>query len=674
MPKSSRKKTAKRKITAQDLYNLRVPTSVSMAPCESRIAYTVEWMDEKENKYFANIHIHDMQAGTSRQFTCGNHSDGKPIWSPDGESLAFVSTRDKKTGIYLMPAGGGAEKRLIELDGAISNLQWTPDGRELLFGLRYNDSHFIEDEKKKKEAPLYRHITRLWFRLDGEGYLPKDTFQVYSLNASGGKLRKITQGKRDNLLPALSPDGKWVAFTSNRSREQDLDSLRQDLFVIPFTGGKEERVDKPAGPVDAIAFSPDSKTIAYLGHDNPNDAWGVTNTHIWTVGINGRPKAKDLMPKFDRHAYDASIADLSDVHDTGVLYWSADGKRLFFLSSDTGATNLYSIPKSGGKPTSIFRGKCHLQGLSVNGKSRTVALVHADINRPGEIMTCPTQYNGEKKAVQHTDLNPFLRKEVKLGRTRDLMFKSFDGTSVQGWLLTPPDFSPNRKYPSVLYIHGGPRVQYAHTFFHEMQFLAAKGYVVFYTNPRGGSGRGETWADAIAGGWGDLDYKDCMAAADYLEKQKFIHRKRMGVAGGSYGGYMTNWMIGHTNRFGAAITQRSVVDLSSFVGSSDIGFDLDREFDGWPWTNRENYVSRSPMTYFKKVKTPVLIIHSEKDLRCNIEQAEQMFVMLKVLGKRVEMVRFPDEPHGLSRHGRPDRRIARLEWIQKWFDRYLKKR
>jgi dipeptidyl aminopeptidase/acylaminoacyl peptidase len=205
-----------------------------------------------------------------------------------------------------------------------------------------------------------------------------------------------------------------------------------------------------------------------------------------------------------------------------------------------------------------------------------------------------------------------------------------------------------------------------------MQFLAANGYVVFYTNPRGGSGRGETWADAIAGGWGDLDYKDCMAAADWMEQQKFIDKKRLGVTGGSYGGYMTNWIIGHTNRFKAAVTQRSVVELKSFFGSSDVGWSLAREFDGTPWKNSANYKKCSPLTYFEKVKTPILILHNERDLRCNIEQAEQMFTMLKYLGKTVEFVRFPEEFHGLSRHGRPDRRLARLNWILKWFKRYLK--
>jgi dipeptidyl aminopeptidase/acylaminoacyl peptidase len=266
-----------------------------------------------------------------------------------------------------------------------------------------------------------------------------------------------------------------------------------------------------------------------------------------------------------------------------------------------------------------------------------------------------------------------MRTDVQLGKTKDIMFKGYDGTEIQGWIVFPPGFRKTKKYPSILEIHGGPRVQYGYTFFHEMQYLAAKGYVVFYTNPRGGQGRGKTWAESIAGGWGGLDYQDCMAAADYLEKQKFIHPKKMGVTGGSYGGYMTNWIIGHTDRFKAAVTQRSVTNLMSMYGSSDIGWSLEREFDGTPWDNPENYQKCSPITYFRNVKTPVLIIHSEQDLRCPTEQGEQMFIMLKRLGKTVELVRFPEEPHGLSRHGRPDRRLARLSWIEKWFDKYLKK-
>ncbi len=672
MKKPQTKKIKKAAITAEDLYRLRLATGVSISPDEKRTAYTVERMDEKDRKYYTNIFMLDVTSGVSTQFTHGNQVDGQPVWSTDGSQMAFVSSRDKKTGIYVMPANGGAERKLLEIEGSISNLQWTPDDKSLVFGLQYADSHFIEDEKRKKEAPVCRHITRLFFRLDGVGYLPTHRTQVFALDVDTAKLRQITKGKRDNEMPHVSPDGKSVVYVSNRAKNEDLDSLYHDLFVVPFKGGKEKKVPTTAGPIYSPRFSPDCKKIAYLGHDNPRDAWGVTNIHVWSVGVNGSPAAKDLMPKFDRMAFDQSIGDTGDVHGGGTVLWSGDGKRLFFISSDTGATNLYSIPAGGGKPTRLFKGKVHVKGFSVNGTTKTAAFVNADLNNPGEIVTCPTKWEGEKKATVHTNLNPFLERDVALGKTKEVWIKSFDGTEIQGWLVTPPNFKAGKRYPAILEIHGGPRTQYAFTFFHEMQYLAAKGYVVLYTNPRGGSGRGETWAEAIAGGWGDLDYKDCMAAADWLEKQKFVDAKRIGVTGGSYGGYMTNWIIGHTDRFKAAVTQRSVVDLVTFVGSSDCGYELSREFDGWPWTNLENFVKCSPITYFKNVKTPVLIVHSEQDLRCNIEQAEQMFVKLKVLGKKVEMVRFPEEPHGLSRHGRPDRRIARLNWIKDWFDKYLK--
>ncbi len=672
MAKQTRKVSKKRSIRAEDLFQLRIATSVAISPDESKIAYTVEKIDPDENKYFSHIHVLDRKTGESSQFTHGHIADGQPVWSPDGTQIAFLSTRKKKTGIYIIPATGGAERQIFEREASISNLQWHPDGKQFVFGMQYHDSHFITDEKEKKEQPVYRHITRLFFRLDGSGFLHQDKWAVYALTIETASLRKISKSRYDLIYPTLSADGKSIAYVSNRRRNPDKDNQYDDLFIIPFKGGKEKRIETPEGPIAGPVFSPDGKSIAYLGHDNPKDGWGITNTHIWKVNLVGKAHATNLLKKFDRMAYDQSITDTGDFFGLSPITWSHDSKRIYFLSSDTGNTNLFYVPARGGRPTRIYRGKCHIKQYSLNGNNKTVAMIRADINNPGDIITCPATYEGEKKATTLTNLNRLLHSEIKLGKTRDLMFKSFDGTEVQGWLVYPPNFNPKKKYPSILQIHGGPRAQYAHSFMHEMQYLAAKGYVVFYTNPRGGSGRGETWAEAIKEGWGDLDYRDCMAAADYLEQQKFINKKKIGVTGGSYGGYMTNWMIGHTNRFKAAVTQRSVVDLKSFFGSSDIGWSLEREFDGTPWDNAENYKKCSPITYFKKVTTPVLIIHSEQDLRCNIEQAEQMFAMLKYLGKKVEMVRFPEEPHGLSRHGRPDRRIARLDWISKWFDKYLK--
>lgn len=671
MVRKKTRKTPKRPIKAEDLFKLELPLSVALSPDENNIAYTLEIMDKEDNKYYSNLHVYDINSKIDTQFTNGKYYDSQPVWSADGKKIAFISTRDKKTAIYTININGGAELKIMELDASISNLQWSPDNTKLYFCLRYNDSHYIKDEKKKKEAPVFRHITKMFYKYDGAGFNPKDIFQVYSLDLITKKMLKLTKGNRNNVSPNLSPDGKWIVFISNRHSNPDVNYQYQDLFIIPSQGGKEKKISAPAGPKDIPAFSPDGKSIAYIGHDNLEDGWGITNLHVWKVGVSGKPKAKDLMPDFDRMTIDQSITDSGEPGSMSPLLWSKDGKRIFFLSSDTGTTNLYYIPSKGGKPTRIFKGKCHIKAYSVNGVTKKAALVYSDLNQPGQIITCPANYGGENKVVNHTNYNSFLKTEVQLSKTKDVLFKSFDGTEIQGWIVYPPNFNPNKKYPSILEIHGGPRVQYAYTFFHEMFYLASKGYVVFYTNPRGGAGRGETWAEAIFGGWGELDYQDCMAAADYLEKQKYINPKKMGVTGGSYGGYMTNWIIGHTNRFKAAVTQRSVVDLKSFFGSSDIGWSLKEEFKGTPWANSENYEKCSPITYFKNVKTPVLIIHSEHDLRCNIEQAEQMYIMLKYMNKTVEMVRFPEEPHGLSRHGRPDRRIARLNWINKWFKKYM---
>jgi acylaminoacyl-peptidase len=668
----TKRKLKKRFVEAEDFCRLSIVTSAAISPDEKKIAYTVETISDDKRKYFSNIYMTNVRSGRSRQYTFGEVSDRGLTWSPDGTEIAFVSTRNKKTGIYIMPAEGGGERKLIEEDGSFSGLNWTPDGRQLVYQFRFNDSHTEKDEKKKSEAPLYRHITRLFYRLDGAGWLPKDRFHIWNVDVESGKSTQLTRGKYDDINPAVSPDGKKIAFVSNRSKNPDLDSMKDDLFLIPIKGGKEKKVPTPAGPIGMPSFSPDGKKLAYLGHDKPDDAWGISNFHLWTVGIAGKPRARDLIPRFDRQLYDQTIGDVGEAFDAFAPQWTPDGKRIYFTASDTGSTHIFYVPARGGLPTRVTKKNCHVKAYSLNGKKKLIAAAISNLKTPGDLQVMLATYNGDSRARILTSLNKKMFAGIKLPRVREVWFKAYDGTPLQGWLMTPPNINRRRRYPGILEIHGGPTAQYGFTFFHEMYLLASRGYVVFYTNPRGGGGRGETFAETIVGDWGSIDYQDCMAAADYLEKLPYVNPKCMGVTGGSYGGYMTNWIVGHTNRFKAAVTQRSVVDLKSFVGTSDMGYDLYREFNGQPWTNPETYERCSPLTYAKKIRTPLLIIHSEQDLRCSIEQAEQLFVTLKLMKKKVELIRFPQEPHGLSRHGRPDRRIARLEWILKWFDKYLK--
>ena len=669
------KKTAsnKRPLTAEDLTRLNVITKTEISPDENRVAYTLESISADKRKYFSHIYMLDLQSGESKQYTHGEVNDRGLAWSNDGNQLTFVSTRDKKTGIYIMPADGGAEKQIIEMDGAFTSLMWTPAGKEIVFLFRYNDSHKIKDDKKKKEAPLYRHITTMHYRSDGEGFLPGDKFHIWKVNIESKQATQITKGRYDDMTPALSPDGKLIAFVSNKNRFAEYNPQKIDLYIVPTKGGKIRQVPAPEGPKFAPSFSPDGKKIAYLGHDNLDDAWGVTNFHVWSVGVDGNPKAKDMVPEFDRQCYDQTIGDMGEGFAISSPVWSADGKRVYFVSADSGCTHIFYCPARGGKPTRVTHKSYHIKNFSLNGKKQKIAAVYSDLTTPSEISVIRPVFKGDTKSKALTSVNKELFKEVILPRTKEVWFKASDGFDLQGWLVTPPDMKKTKKYPAILEIHGGPRAQYGFTFYHEMLYLATKGYIVFYTNPRGGAGRGETFAGSIVADWGSIDYSDCMDAADYLERHPNVNKNKLGVTGGSYGGFMTNWIVGHTDRFKAAVTQRSVVDLISFNGTSDFGYEIRYEFGGQYWHNEETYVRCSPLTYAADINTPLLIIHSEQDLRCSMEQAEQLCMTLKMMRKKTEFVRFPEESHGLSRHGRPDRRIARLEWIDRWFKRYLKK-
>ncbi len=550
----SARKTKKRFIEAEDICRIALITSAVMSPDEKNVAYTVESISEDKQKYYSRLYLTGVDGGKPRQFTFGKINDRGIAWSPDGEMIAFVSTRDKKTGIYLMAASGGAEKLLLEMDGSFGRLAWTPDGTEIVFQFQYNDSHFVKDKKRKKEAPVFRHVTRLLYRLDGAGFLPQDRTHIWKVAVDTGKAVQLTKGKYDEGSPCVSSNGKLICFVSNRTKDPDLENLKDSLYVMPVTGGKEKKVPAPDGPKASPSFSPDNSKIAYLGHTNTDDAWGVTNFHVWTVGVSGKPAAKDVISKFDRSTVDATIGDMGEGFDLHAPSWTPDGKRLFFCASDFGSTHVFYVPARGGLPTRVTKKSCHVKDFSFGKAHKKLATVISTLKTPGELFVMPAVYEGDSKATVLDAPSKAILSKIDMPAVKEILFKAYDGTQLQGWLVTPPKFNKNKKYPGILEIHGGPRAQYGFTFYHEMLYLASKGYVVFYTNPRGGQGRGETFAGTIVGDWGTIDYSDCMAAADYLENLSYVNARKMGVTGGSYGGYMTNWMIGHTNRFKAAVT------------------------------------------------------------------------------------------------------------------------
>ncbi len=677
-------RAAKRPVTKEDLLDLKFPRAGDLTAEADRYVFSAQTVRADKKGYDAHLYLITLEDGQVRRFTYGKKSDAAPAFSPDGSLIAFTSKRGHHPGIHLIPADGGEARPLVEKDGAFADLSFSPDGRFLLCTFRPNDplpgaepsggapgskppSSDPDAPPPKREPPVYRHVRRLFYRLDGTGFLPQEEPQVWIYDIATGEGRQITSGKRGASEPAFSPDGKRIAFVRNMRPDPDREMERLDLFVVSARGGRPRLIPTPPGPIYNPRFSPDGKRIAYLGHDDIEDPW-YEPLRVWVVDADGRGRARCLAPRFDQPAYDTTITDTGGGSGTLPPHWSRDGRWLYFMSSAGGSTGLYRVRARGGTPELLTPERIHLQTVSVSADGRRAVGIVSTPTLPPEVFSFDLEAGDWQRL---TTLNTSWADRLQIQRPKRMRVTSTEGTRVEAWILKPPGFRSRRKYPAILEIHGGPQTQYGYSFFHEMQVLAAQGYVVAYANPRGSQGYGRAFAEAIKGDWGNRDFADVMAVTDAVAALPYVDDKRLGITGGSYGGYMTNWAVGHTRRFKAAVTQRSVVDLVPFFGSSDVGFAFHHTFGAHPWVDLESYRRQSPITYARKIRTPLLIIHSENDLRCNIEQAENLFATLKTLRRTTELVRFPGEPHGLSRGGRPDRRVARLEKILEWFERYL---
>lgn len=663
-----------RKITAEDLYQFNTVSEVRISPDGQNVIYTVQRVERKTENKYTNLWVASTVNGEGRQFTAGDQHDGSARWSPDGKTIAFLSDRgdkEKPAQIYLIPFSGGEAQRLTQIEGEIGWMSWSPDGRQIVCTVRKKDAEVLErekDEQKKKLGVVSRHYERVFYKLDGYGYLPHERTHIWLIDTRSGKARQLTDhAVYDEYHPAWSPDGKWITFISNRTKNPDLYPERPDLFVIPSDGGEFRKIEAPIGDKNLPSFSPDGKWIAYFGVEG--EALSYKNAGLWIVPADGSKKPKNLTEKYDLHVDSLTINDVG-APELMPPTWSGDGKKLYFQTVYHGSTLLKTISVKGDKLVDEIAEGGAVGSFTFDRDQKRLAYYYGRINDPVQIIVREMDSGKEK---QLTRLNQKVLRGVDLGRVEEVWFKGAANNDLQGWILKPPGFDPNKKYPSIMEIHGGPLTQYGVLFMHEFYYLAAQGYVVYFSNPRGGRGYGEEHAKAIYGGSGEADYADLMAWADYMEKQPYIDPQRMGVTGGSYGGEMTVWIIGHTNRFKAAVTQRCVSNYLSMWGSSDFNWVFQQDFRNKPpFEDFQYYWEHSPISFIGNARTPTLVIHNEGDMRCPIEQGEQVFVALKKLGVDCEMVRFPDEFHGLSRTGRTDRRIVRLNHILRWFDKYLK--
>ncbi len=662
-------------VSIHDFKKFVMPKSLVVSPDGRLAAYTRSWTDEKQNKSFANLHVLDLSTGESRQWTSGEHTDRHPVWSRDGQWLTFFRHEKGEDRIYRVRRGLGTPELLWKGRGVLAGLEWGCEDSCLVVKFRKADpdkdaEQAIADGRAPEgKAPVLRRITRVFYKLDGAGFLPQDRFHLYKFDLNSKQWSQLTKGDADDGSFAISADSNVVAYVANAHKDPDQNPYDNDICLINLRSGRRSMVDGPQGEKGSLSFSPDGKWLIYLGHHNKKDAWGVEQLHPWRVDLR-TGKVKNLTPDYDRQAADLALADIGFEFEEARVCWSGDSKHLFYPVSDRGDVVIVRTPVNGGEPEKFF--KTPGQAALYDIQSNVMAVLHADFKSLGDIYVCGNVQKGAAftRVLRH---NVEYLNSIETGKVQEFWISSTDKARLHAFLFTPADFSPRKKYPAVLFIHGGPRAQYSRVFFHEMHMLAAQGYVVLCPNPRGSQGYGRAWAESIVNAWGTKDWEDVDACADWLDDQKFVAKNRVAICGGSYGGYMTNWALGHSRRFRCGVTDRSVVEMRAFAGTSDIGFFDHTEFGGHYWENPKGYERMSPLTYADKIRDPLLIVHSENDLRCAIEQAEQLFVALKVRGRKVEFVRFPEESHGLSRGGRPDRRAARMEAYVDWFARYLKK-
>ncbi|MCP4529659.1 MAG: S9 family peptidase, partial [Delftia sp.] len=471
------------------------------------------------------------------------------------------------------------------------------------------------------------------------------------------KPRRLTDGDVDYAPPVWSPDGASILTSAARDPESDTAGMCQDVVRMPVVAPGEPR-GAPT-PLTGPGFSnvnprpsPDGRSIAYLR--TPEDRFFAQVPRLAVIPSGGG-QPYDVTPDFDR----------------GVISfcWSPDGRDLLFTSGDQGDTNVYTAPAGGGAPTMVVPGRRETLAFDVARAGGQMGFVACTPERPVDLYTAALDGSDERRL---TDFNQEFLARKRVMPVKEMWYTAPDGVEIQGWLIKPPGFSAAQTYPLAVVIHGGPHAMWGPStasMWHEWQCLAAQGYVVFYCNPRGSAGYGYAVRDSIHGRWGDADMPDILAGVDHVVSQGYVDTARMTVSGGSYGGFMTAWIVGHDQRFAAAASQRGVYHLTAFFGSTDLPELIEDEFDARPWEAYERLWKHSPLAYVEEIQTPLLIIHSDRDFRAPIPDAEHLFLMLRRLKREVEFVRYPREGHELSRSGEPRHRIDRLTRIIEWFDK-----
>jgi dipeptidyl aminopeptidase/acylaminoacyl peptidase len=656
----------KRGIVAEDLFQLKSVVDPQFAPNGESFVYVQTTIDKETDEYRSHLFYQTIEKTSDPiQWTYGKGRNHSPKWSPDGTELAFASTRSGKSQIYVLSQKGGEARQVTFLPSGASNPVWSPDGSKLAFNTSLKPDQTVLDEEveKKQEKPVPLEVTKMKYKSDGEGFWQGKFKQVAVVDVKSGELTQVTEGAYSVNLYGWSPDGKYIAIGADATEEDDL-SFTYDVYLLELATKEWTKVTDGKGYFAGVSWSPDGNYLGMIGHHKEYE--NATQAKIWLYHLS----TKELIcttPDWDVPVGDNMVGDFQQGAVSSGLQWTSDSQGFYFTASDHGNTVIYYSDRRGAI-TTVLAGEQHVYGLSVHSESQQAIAAISSPTEIGDLYLLSLAGDGNLEKLTHVNR----LEDVVLSKPEAIEFEGANGWKVHGWLMKPVNFKQGEKYPLILEIHGGPHAMYGNTYMNEFQILAAKGYAVLYVNPRGSHGYGQEFVNAVRSDYGGGDYQDLMLAVDYvLKNYNFIDENRLGVTGGSYGGFMTNWIVGHTNRFKAAVTQRSISNWISFYGVSDIGYYFTEWQHAADFRDIQTLWKHSPLAYIEKVETPLLILHSEKDYRCPIEQAEQLFIGLKRLGKQTKFVRFPEENHELSRSGKPSLRKSRLDYIANWFEEKL---
>ncbi len=683
-----------RPFSPADWYRVTTVSSPAMSPDGKQVAFTVTTVRESENKRHSEVWVASTSGGAPRRFTSPSTESSSPRWSPDGRYLLFNSQRANSKartwGIRMDEPGGEAEEVDRYPAGSL------PADRRFVV---WSDSTVGDSTREEGSGtnamqpmarPPYgaitrpldpkrfdgRHITDMRFKANGQGYVPsarsKRTYrplQLWMQVLDGSKKVMIDSTPYSRRSATVSPDGKWIAFVADAALrpdsavEAERDSLARlpydakrdetarndaDIFVVSVSGGAPRRLTTGAGSEHDLAWSPDGATLAFLSAPTR-----VASTRLYTVPAAGGVPT-NLLGAW--------------VYEPDNIEWLPNGD-ISFSSAIGGRAAWLKVTPGQKEVRELVGGRRQARGFSLDDAARRVAYVATSVNQPTELYVANADGSGELKL---TSFNDALNKDVSWSDAERFTYPSVGGLEIEAWLMKPYGYEPGKRYPVVLYIHGGPHGQYGENWFDEFQNLAGAGMFVLYTNPRGSTGYGGPFTYATRGRWFAEDYVDLMKGVDIVAKRSDVDSTRMGVTGGSYGGVMTAWVTVKTNRFKAAQTDRMISNWWSWYGSSDAQGLTEFEFYGKPWDNPALYDSLSPIRYIRRVKTPTLMVQSEEDFRTPMTDAEQWFVGLKKQGTPVELVRYPRSTHDLSRTGEPWLLVDRLGRLRQWFDHWLR--